>query len=194
MADHDASDGKRGSDPFQKYLDAGIAFTNLTRARAEQLVSELVQSGELRGDARAKVDELIERSRKSQEALFAQVRHEVDRQLEHLGITNLEDLAKQVASLIGRTAEAGRAATAGGKKAKSTSGKKAATKKPPTARSKSTAKSTAKSASKSTAKSASKSSKRAAAKKSPARTSAAKKAAAKRAAGKKSAGRAGTSG
>ena len=33
-------------DPFQKYLDAGIAFTNMTRARAEELVQELVRSGE----------------------------------------------------------------------------------------------------------------------------------------------------
>ena len=29
-------------DPFQKYLDAGIAFTNMTRAKAEELVQELV--------------------------------------------------------------------------------------------------------------------------------------------------------
>ena len=48
-------------DGFQKYLDAGIAFTDLTRARAEELVHELVQSGEFQSDdARAKVEELIE--------------------------------------------------------------------------------------------------------------------------------------
>ena len=135
MTDTDPS----SKDPLQKYLDAGIAFTNLTRARAEKLVSELAQSGEFRGDARAKVDELIERSRKSQEALFAQVRHEVDRQLEHLGITNLEDLAKQVAVVIGRTAEAGRSATGG-----RTAAKKGATKKKATAKKASAKKTTAK--------------------------------------------------
>lgn len=162
MVDKNSSeDGSK--DPLQKYLDAGIAFTNLTRARAEKLVSELVQSGAFRGDARAKVDELIERSRKSQEALFAEVRHEVDRQLEHLGITNLEDLAKQVAALIGRTADAGRGATGGGRTTK----KRTTTKKP-----------AAKSAKKTAAK-------KAAAKKSPARTSAAKKAATKKSATKK---------
>jgi polyhydroxyalkanoate synthesis regulator phasin len=159
MADQDAS-----KDPFQKYLDAGIAFTNLTRARAEKLVSELAQSGEFRGDARAKVDELIERSRKSQEALFAQVRHEVDRQLEHLGITNLEDLAKQVASLIGRTADAGRAATSG-----RAATKKGGPKKRAPAKKAGATKAAAK---------------KAAAKKSPARTSAAKKAAKKKSAAK----------
>ena len=65
-------------DPFQKYLDAGIAFTNMTRAKAEELVQELVKSGEFQGsDARAWVDDLLERSRKSREALLVQVRHEV---------------------------------------------------------------------------------------------------------------------
>ena len=96
-------------DAFQKYLDAGIAFTNLTRSRAEELVQELVQSGEFqRGEAKARVDDLIERSRKGREALLAQVRHEVARQLESVGITSLEDLAKQVASLLGRSAASGR--------------------------------------------------------------------------------------
>ncbi len=153
-------------DSFQKYLDAGIAFTNLTRARAEELVAELARTGEFRGDARAKVDELIERSRKSQEALFAQVRDEVDHQLELLGITNLEDLARQVASLIGRTAEAGRGTfgTRPARKpgpAKKAAGKKAAAKQSPA--------------------------KKAAAKQSPAKKAAAKKAAGKKAAAKKAA-------
>src|SRR5580704_4057245 len=148
-------------DPFQKYLDAGIAFTNMTRAKAEELVQELVRSGEFQGsDARAWVDDLVERSRKGREALLAQVRHEVSRQLESVGITSLEDLATQVATPLGRSAEAGRAATTGKKAA----GKKAAGKKSPAK----------KSAGKKTA------AKKAAAKKSPAKTAAAKKAAAKK--------------
>ncbi|HEV3131347.1 MAG TPA: histone H1-like repetitive region-containing protein [Acidimicrobiales bacterium] len=155
-------------DPFQKYLDAGIAFTNMTRAKAEELVQELVRSGEFQGsDARAWVDDLVERSRKGREALLAQVRHEVSRQLESVGITSLEDLAKQVATLLGRSAEAGRAATTGKKAA----GKKAAGKKSPAK----------KSAGKKTA------AKKAAAKKSPAKTAAAKKAAAKKSPAKKAA-------
>jgi polyhydroxyalkanoate synthesis regulator phasin len=167
-------------DAFQKYLDAGIAFTNITRSKAEELVQELVQNGEFQSDdARAKVEELIERSRKGREALVFQVRREVSRQLEGMGITNVEDLAKQVSSLLARTAEAGRAASSGMKKtatkkaagkkaaAKKTSGKKAATKKP-------SAKKTAAA--------------KAAVKKSPARKSAAK-AAAKKAPAKKAAGK-----
>lgn len=125
-------------DVFQRYLDAGIAFTNVTRARAEELVQELVQNGEFqRSDARARVEELLERSRKSREALVNQVRREVSRQLESVGITSLEDLAKQVAALLQRTADAGRASTTGKKSgskkaaAKKTPAKKAAAKKAP---------------------------------------------------------------
>jgi polyhydroxyalkanoate synthesis regulator phasin len=186
MADNDPPP----KDPLQKYLDAGIAFTNLTRARAEKLVSELIQDGEFRGDARAKVEELIERGRTSQEALFAQVRHEVDRQLEHFGITDLDDLAKQVAALIGRTAEAGRTTTKKGAASKTSAAKKAAAKK--SAAKKSAAKKSAAktSAAKKAAASKTSAAKKSAAKKSAARTSAAKTASSKKSAGKKSAGKA----
>jgi polyhydroxyalkanoate synthesis regulator phasin len=169
-------------DSFQKYLDAGIAFTNLTRARAEELVAELVQNGEFQsGDARAKVDELIERSRRGRELVLAQVRHEVGRQLEAAGITNLEDLAKQVAGLLGRTAATGRAATQGTKKAgtKKAGTKKAGTKKAP--------------AKKAPAKKAP-ATKKTAAKKAAAKKSPAKKAAGKKAAATKSTPGAGSAG
>jgi polyhydroxyalkanoate synthesis regulator phasin len=125
-------------DSFQKYLDVGIAFTNITKAKAEELVAELVQNGEFQGrDARAKVDELLERSRKSSEVLLGQVRSEVARQLDGLGITSLEDLAEQVAALLGRTADAGKQAAATAKKASAkkapakATAKKTATKKAP---------------------------------------------------------------
>jgi polyhydroxyalkanoate synthesis regulator phasin len=168
-------------DGFQKYLDAGIAFTALTRARAEELVHELVQSGEFQSDdARAKVEELIGMARKGREVLVAQVRHEVARQMDSAGVTNLEDLAKQVASLIGRTAEAGRAAT-GNDKAKKpapkgkASGKAGATKGSATSATK-------------TAATKKKAATKAAAKKSPARKAAGTKAAGTKAAGTKTAG------
>jgi polyhydroxyalkanoate synthesis regulator phasin len=99
-------------DDVQKYLDAGIAFTQLTRAKAEEMVRELVAGGVFpSGDARAKVDELIERSRKGSELIVAQVRSEVTHQLSAMGITSVEDLAREVSTIIGRTADAGRAAT-----------------------------------------------------------------------------------
>jgi len=132
-------------DAFQKYLDAGISFTHLTRARAEELVQELVQNGEFqRGEAKARVDDLIERSRKGREALLAQVRHEVARQLDSVGITSLEDLAKQVASLLGRSAAGGRSAPAKKSPAKKSPAKKTAPAKKATKKAAQARKSTAK--------------------------------------------------
>jgi polyhydroxyalkanoate synthesis regulator phasin len=89
-------------DDLQKYLEAGIAFTNITRAKAEDIVNDLVGNGDFPSiDARAKVEELLEWSKRGSELLVAQVRHEVSRQLEGVGSTNLDELARQVASLLG---------------------------------------------------------------------------------------------
>ncbi|MGB7051166.1 MAG: histone H1-like repetitive region-containing protein [Acidimicrobiales bacterium] len=161
-------------DIFQRYLDAGIAFTNLTRARAEELVEELIQGGELQGaDAKARVEDLLERSRRGRAAFVEQVRREVDHQLDALGVTSLEDLAHQVAEVLSRTAETGRKA-AKKRTGKKTGGKKALAKK--ALAKKSTAKKAA--AKKSTAK-------KAAAKKSTAKKAGTKKAGAKKATAKK---------
>lgn len=92
---------------YQRFLEAGLAFTKLTRTRAEELVQELVSNGDLhRKDAQAKVEEAIERSRKSSEALVKVVRDEVAHQLHSMGIDSVEGLAKQVASLLGRSSPA----------------------------------------------------------------------------------------
>ncbi len=118
-------------DAYQRYLDAGIAFTQMTRSRAEELVQELVKSGEVqRKEAQAKVEELIDRSRKSSESLLSLVRDEVGSQLHSLGISNIEDLAKQVASLLARSPKP---ASAPAKKApaKKAAAKKSAAKKAP---------------------------------------------------------------
>ena len=155
------------NDPFRRYIDAGAALTQLTRARAEELVQELVKNGEVqRKEAQAKVDDLIERSRKSTEAVLSLVHAEVSNQLSSLGIGSLDDLARQVASLLGRGTSARPAKKAGTKAAparkaaaKKAAGKKAAGKKS--------------------------AAKKAAAKKSPAKKSPAKKAAAKKSAAKK---------
>jgi polyhydroxyalkanoate synthesis regulator phasin len=123
-------------DGYQRYLDAGIAFTQMTRSRAEELVQELVKSGEVqRKEAQAKVEELIDRSRKSSESLLSVVRDEVGNQLHSLGISNLEDLAKQVAALLNRSPKtaSGPAKKSAAKKApaKKAAAKKSAAKKAP---------------------------------------------------------------
>jgi len=132
------------NDSLQRYIDAGIAFTNMTRKKAEELVTELVQNGDLqRGEAKARVDELLERSRQGTEVIVTTVRSEVSRQLEAVGITNLEDLAKQVAAMLGRTADTATKAAPKKTAAKKTAAKKAPAKKAPakkTAAKKATAK------------------------------------------------------
>src|ERR1700686_2574354 len=91
------------NDSFQRYIDAGIAFTNMTRKKAEELVSELVKNGDIQTDeARALGEELLEHGRQGPGLIVSAVRTEVSRQLGAVGITSLEDLANQVAALLGR--------------------------------------------------------------------------------------------
>ena len=147
------------NDSLQRYIDAGIAFTNMTRKKAEELVSELVKNGDIQTDeAKARVEELIERGRQGSEVIVSAVRSEVSRQLGAVGISNLEDLANQVASLLGRTTPAKKAPKKAA--AKKAPAKKAAAKKAPA--------------------------KKAAAKKAPAKKAAAKKAPAKKTAAEQS--------
>ena len=96
-----------------------------------------MKSGEVqRHEAQNKVDELLDRSRKSTESLLSLVHAEVSHQLSSLGIGSLEDLARQVASVMGRgTSKAPATKKAGAKKAgakkavaKKSSAKKAAKK------------------------------------------------------------------
>ncbi len=99
------------NDGFRKYFEAGSVLGHVTRARAEEIVRELVNAGEVqRGQASDWVDDLVERSRKASEELMAVVRKEVQHQLHSLNV-NPDDLAKQVADILKHTADAGRAAT-----------------------------------------------------------------------------------
>ena len=75
------------SDILKRYLDAGMAFTQLTRARADGIVKELVRAGEVRRErTQETVDDLVERSRRNTEALLSMVRKEVTSQLSQLGL------------------------------------------------------------------------------------------------------------
>lgn len=83
------------ADPLRKYVEAGIAFTQLTKAKAEAIVRELVRAGEVqREGAQDRVDELLDRSRKSTEGLVGVVRREIAAQLASLGLATQADLAE----------------------------------------------------------------------------------------------------
>ncbi len=97
---------------IRKYLDAGTVLGQVSRGRAEEIVRELVNAGDIqRSQAQEWVDNLVERSRKSSEQVLELVRHEVASQLERIDPKSLEALANQVAEVLKKSAEAGRNAT-----------------------------------------------------------------------------------
>jgi polyhydroxyalkanoate synthesis regulator phasin len=147
------------NDMLKRYLDAGVAFTQMTRSRAESIVKDLVKAGEVQQkQAQKQVDDLVERSRKNTEQLMEMIRKEITQQLASVGIATKDDIARLEAridaagsgapapKLVVATpheaaevaAEAAGAPTAPAKKApakKATAKKAAAKKAAPTARS-----------------------------------------------------------
>lgn len=119
------------TDLLKKYLDAGLAFTQLTQQRAEAIVKDLVKAGEVQAEqATQRRNELLERSRKNTEALMSTIRKEVREQVKSLGLATQSDitaLRKEIASLKGRSAPAAtKTAAKKAPAAKKTAAKKAA--------------------------------------------------------------------
>jgi polyhydroxyalkanoate synthesis regulator phasin len=97
---------------IKKYLEAGTVMGQVTRARAEEIVRELVSAGDIqRNQAQEWVDNLIDRSRKTSEQVLELIRHEVSTQLSKIDASSIEAIANQVSDVLKRSADAGRAAT-----------------------------------------------------------------------------------
>ena len=98
------------TDLLKRYLDAGVAFTQLTQQKAEEIVRDLVRAGEVQtGEAQARVTELVERSRQNTEGLLEVVRTEVRSQVGKLGLVpkkELDDVRRELAELKARSAVA----------------------------------------------------------------------------------------
>lgn len=126
------------NDQLRRYLDAGIAFTQMTRQRAEAIVKDLVNAGEMQRDQTQQfVDELVERSRKNTEMLLDTVRKEVADQLSNLGLATKADLDALERRIGGRStgASATKATTTAKSAAKKvTAAPKKAAKKAPAAK------------------------------------------------------------
>lgn len=115
------------ADPLRKYVEAGIAFTQLTKARAEAIVRELVKAGDLQRDqAQDRVEELLDRSRKSTDGIVGLVRREIEKQLSSMGFATKDEVDKLEARLEGRLAAMATAAAPAAKPAKTGAPKKAA--------------------------------------------------------------------
>jgi polyhydroxyalkanoate synthesis regulator phasin len=98
-------------DGLRRYLEAATTLTQITRGRAEELVRDLVASGELeRTRAQEWIEDLLKRSREASEILLATISAEVDRQLGERGFKNLDldDLAQRVAGIIELAGAVGR--------------------------------------------------------------------------------------
>ena len=91
------------SDPLRRYIEAGIALTQLTRSRAEAIVKELVKAGEVqREHAQDRVEDLLDRSRKGTGDVAATIRGEIAEQLSAMGFATKADLAALEARLTAR--------------------------------------------------------------------------------------------
>ena len=81
------------TDLLKRYLDAGLAFTQMTQQRAESIVRDLVKAGEVQAsEATKRRDDLLERSRQNTEKLFETFRKEVNDQVRSLGLATQSDV------------------------------------------------------------------------------------------------------
>jgi polyhydroxyalkanoate synthesis regulator phasin len=76
-------------------LDAGMTFTAMTQARAEDLIRDLVRAGEVQAEqAQSVIDELLDRSRRNSERLIDAVRAEIRQQMASLGLATKNDVER----------------------------------------------------------------------------------------------------
>jgi polyhydroxyalkanoate synthesis regulator phasin len=91
------------NDLLKRLLDAGMTFTAMTQARAEDLIRDLVRAGEVQAEqAQTVIDELVDRSRRNSERLIDAVRAEIRQQMASLGLAtkgDVERLERKVADV-----------------------------------------------------------------------------------------------
>jgi polyhydroxyalkanoate synthesis regulator phasin len=130
------------NDLLKRLLDAGMTFTAMTQARAEDLIRDLVRAGEVQAEqAQSVIDELLDRSRRNSERLIDAVRAEIQQQMASLGLAtknDVERLERRIAEVSAargtRKATAKKASTRKATKAARKSGGRASTAKKATAR------------------------------------------------------------
>ena len=67
---------------FQRLIDAGVEFTNITRKQAESIVKQMVKAGDVRkSDADKAVQELLSRGRETSDKWNETVQRELTRQV-----------------------------------------------------------------------------------------------------------------
>lgn len=80
-------------DVLRRYASSLAGVTELSKDRAEALVRELQERGEIRSrDLQRSARELVERSARNRQELVRLVRKEIQRQVKALGLVTREDL------------------------------------------------------------------------------------------------------
>src|SRR3954453_23531737 len=70
------------NDLWKRYLDAGLQFTQMTQQRAEAIVRDLVEQGQVQAEqTQTAINELVDRSRQNTERMLDTVRKEVRNQI-----------------------------------------------------------------------------------------------------------------
>ena len=107
------------ADPFRRYLEAGLDFAQMSRARAEAIVRDLVRAGDVgREQAQDRVEELLDRSKRGTEGLLGTIRKEIAQQLSSMGFATKEDLERLEARLTNTAPAADPKPAAAAKKAR----------------------------------------------------------------------------
>jgi polyhydroxyalkanoate synthesis regulator phasin len=79
----------------EQYLQAMASFTEMTRARAEQLAGRLAKQGDLQsGQVGRFAEDLVRRTQRNRETMSRLIQREVKRQLSVLGIATRDEVAR----------------------------------------------------------------------------------------------------
>jgi len=84
----------------RKMMLAGIGALSLTREKAEQMVNELVDRGQMsRDEAKKMVQDLINKGEQERSALLTTIRQELNAWRDEMGLATKQDLADLAARL-----------------------------------------------------------------------------------------------
>lgn len=82
---------------LEKGLLAGIGLLSMTREKAQKVIDELSQEGELqKNEVKEWVDQLSDRGEEERQALRKLVRDELRKVLDEMGLATKEDIQKLV--------------------------------------------------------------------------------------------------
>jgi len=83
---------------FEKSALAGIGLLSMTREKAQKIVDELSQQGELQAnEAKGWADQLVQRGEEERQTLRKLIRQEVKKALSEMGMATKEDVQKVAA-------------------------------------------------------------------------------------------------